>query len=193
MNLNLPKLVHLQLGGNQLTVLPPFPPTLPSLWLLFIYAPLSEINKGTFVNLGGLEQLIIPSDEGSTIAKLEEGDFIFSTEKLDLLVLNGLKNVAEFEPHFFTAPNYATHVYIDNGSIETLEEEVFRELFENMVQDGGLLYIMDNPLLCDCSLAWLVKEPELMNVLLQEAEETACADGTLLSDLNPEDFDANCP
>ena len=48
----------------------------------------------------------------------------------------------------------------------------------------------DNPLECGCDLAWLISRPDYLSKLY--GVET-CADGTLLTDLDPDFYAQECP
>ncbi|XP_063602853.1 oplophorus-luciferin 2-monooxygenase non-catalytic subunit-like [Penaeus indicus] len=74
---------------------------------------------------------------------------------------------------------------LDGNSLTVLDEAVFRPLLEDEVS----LFLVGNPLSCECDIAWLVTTPDFMARI---ADDAACFNGQLLSDLDPGIYENLC-
>ncbi|CAL4179782.1 unnamed protein product, partial [Meganyctiphanes norvegica] len=107
--------------------------------------------------------------------------FTTGSKNLQYIGLIG-DGIEEIEPNAFEAVD-GLCIDLDSNSLTVLEEDVWRPLLEAGVE----LVLYQNPLVCDCSIAWLIQNPPLHSSF----NRATCHDGSLIQDLDPEDF-AEC-
>ncbi|CAG0903999.1 unnamed protein product, partial [Darwinula stevensoni] len=71
---------------------------------------------------------------------------------------------------------------LSENEISVLREEPFRPILEKIRE----IDLNDNPVVCDCTMAWIVLNPEFLAKV-----KGSCTDGTDFQDLDPIDFQ-NC-
>ncbi|CAL4079420.1 unnamed protein product [Meganyctiphanes norvegica] len=173
------KLCYFSIGGNSLSVIPA--DAFHGLTEL-IYLYLSE-NKadvvGTFQDLPALHDLYLYSNALTTIP----ANFIKTGSSVLSYIPLHYNNIVSVEPDAFDIVN-GLDIYLGYNSLSTLDEATWRPHLEA----GGLLRAPHNPLMCDCDIAWLFGEDQLLE---QIDDYTACSDGEHLHDLDPSMFD-NC-
>ena len=80
------------------------------------------------------------------------------------------------------------------ASTETQSSENL-ECNENL--PPGHIIFARNPLICDCSIKWIVENPKYLNVIdwpsIMDFQRPVCIDGTLVADLDLNIFNALCP
>ncbi|CAL4066957.1 unnamed protein product [Meganyctiphanes norvegica] len=173
------KLCYFSIGGNSLSVIPA--DVFNGITALkYIY--LSE-NKadivGTFQDLPNLRDLYLYSNALTTIP----ADFVKTgSSNLSYIPLH-YNNIVSVEPGAFDLVD-GLDIYLGYNPLSTLDEATWRPHLEA----GGLLFAPHNPLVCDCDIAWLFGEDQLLE---QVGDYTACSDGERLHDLDPSMFD-NC-
>ena len=93
-----------------------------------------------------------------------------------------------------------------------IEEETFKEIFDIMASEEiqpsdeylcskyllqGHIIFGRNPLICDCSIKWIVENPKYLNVIdwpgIMSHKRPVCKDGTLVADLDLNVLNALCP
>ena len=94
-----------------------------------------------------------------------------------------------------------------------IEEATFKEIFDIMASNEtqpsekylecneylppGHISFGRNPLVCDCSIKWIIENPKYLNVIDWQNTPTyhrpVCKDGTLVADLDLNIFNALCP
>jgi len=79
-------------------------------------------------------------------------------------------------------------LHLEYNNLKDISEKVFRKYFDmqNVVMH---LYVAENPLACDCSMAWLVRDPAYLANLKDTASlRSSCRDGRPIHSLTPQDF-----
>ncbi|CAL4153242.1 unnamed protein product, partial [Meganyctiphanes norvegica] len=90
-------------------------------------------------------------------------------------------NISSVEPGAFDMVD-SLYITMEDNSLSTLGEATWRPYLEV----GGKIFAAGNPLICDCDIAWLFGEDQLLEGV---SETTACNDGVHLHDLDPSIFD----
>ncbi|XP_045106566.1 oplophorus-luciferin 2-monooxygenase non-catalytic subunit-like [Portunus trituberculatus] len=90
-------------------------------------------------------------------------------------------NIDSVEVDTFKGVQAPSHIAMDGNDLTTLQEAVWQPVLARGVTVG----LEGNPLSCGCDIAWLVRDP----TLLTGTQGARCADGRLLTDLDPADFD----
>ncbi|XP_064105182.1 oplophorus-luciferin 2-monooxygenase non-catalytic subunit-like [Macrobrachium nipponense] len=145
---------------------------LPSLVnAMFQSCEISEVFSGTFASSPSLNYVTLFSNNISFIPTnfIElhgEGAYVYlGINHIDTIEVGAFKGVSRVFD-------------IDYNSLKTVEEDIWRPVLEA----GAGLYLIGNPLECGSDINWLIQEPKFMKLLDPYA---ACANGTLLSDLQP--------
>ena len=75
------------------------------------------------------------------------------------------------------------------NNISVLTDTVYGPLIESSILEGSKIYLTGNAIQCDCSIAWLVKNPRLLAAVV-----VARCDGDVLhlADLGLDEF-RKCP
>ena len=166
----------------------------------FAYQPLASIEPNAFKHLPSLESLDLAGNGAEPTMRVLQTDALsMSAVNFSSLEMGYFKSLESFSPNFIS--NIQPNAYLNflNGSVDTISEEVFRQMFETMLTlpDHGHVSFGRNPLKCDCSIAWLVLEPRLLAVVDWEGaasfDRPICRDGTPLADLDPAIFGELCP
>ncbi|CAG0892531.1 unnamed protein product [Darwinula stevensoni] len=195
---DLPVLKRLDLGHDRLPSVPAI--TSPSLeYLRLRYNRLSTLETGwntpnlKTLDLGGNYISALPSGFFDSLGSLEE----FWCDSCDL---GPNVTAGSFR---FQGLAAETNVSLALNEIVHLPEDAFRSILEDLSNGDGVLYLASrrigyeafpmvsetgNPIVCDCSLKWLVTEASLL-----ASVEGECQDGTQLQDLNPEIWGSICP
>ena len=118
-------------------------------------------------------------------------DSLKLSSDLGALYLYSLHSLETLEPGWLPTVMPDSFLMLESNPIGEFSEEIFRNILETLSQGEGSLDIWGNPLHCDCSIKWLVEEPDLLNVVTKVGNPT-CEDSTLLADLLLEDF-TDCP
>ncbi|XP_071542312.1 oplophorus-luciferin 2-monooxygenase non-catalytic subunit-like [Panulirus ornatus] len=139
---------------------------------------LTDVLPGTFV---GLPNLCTVSIQGNYVAHLPEGTVQFPNCSFGFLDLsrNKISSVAVNAIHGFP---HGGDIILWNNQLTVLEEIVWRPL----LQSPAYLFLENNPLLCGCDIAWLVRNPILLGRIDTFAK---CSSGELLVHLDPAIFD----
>ncbi|KAK7071907.1 hypothetical protein SK128_006267 [Halocaridina rubra] len=172
-----PTLEFLDLHGHDFGAIPDGALSdLPSLEILFIYrAGLTEIPFETFEGTTKLRDIDISYNEISRIEGLTmHGDDSYIIADHNQIVSSGLS------ANSFTGVK--DYVSMWNNLVDVFDEATWRPLLEG----GARLDITDNPLKCDCTIAWLVLNGTLMNQL---AYEPTCSNGAPIFMLDPSLFE----
>merc|ERR1719369_1237795 len=79
-------------------------------------------------------------------------------------------DIEEVEQDAFPIINQGYNINLHNNKMSILKEEVWRPLMEH----GVVLYLAGNPLECDCGIAWVVTDSNMMKKI---EEGTTCSTG----------------
>ena len=174
----------------------------------FAYHPLASIELKAFDHLPNLQSLdlagnavIVPMT--TILADTLSMSASFNFSNLDMSRWDNLKN---FEPGWIkNMKPYSFIDFLDSG-IETIEKEAFYDVFQilasydGLVEDpynpSGHICFGRNPLRCDCSIKWIVEDPDMLKVIdfgPYDFNRPKCKDGTLVADLDLEILEALCP
>lgn len=148
---------------------------LPSLTdVSFEACELTAVLPGTFTRLPKLNTVNLYSNN---ITHIPAG--LMELHGTDSYVYMGINSVATIDvgailgvSHFFD---------LDFNALTEVEEGVWRPMLER----GTGIYLVGNPLACGSDIIWLIENPRFMSQLDPYA---ACANGTLLRDLQPPSF-----
>jgi len=194
--LKLPNLEILEIIESELTHVPKFP-RLPKLKELhFGNHLIASIAKEAFSDLESLEWLDLSSaGKNQTLTHLDTDTLKLGANNLTKLDFQYFNSLTSFAPNFISnfSPNLQIDFYGDN--VVALEEDVFKPILETLLAGDGFLGMGRNPLLCDCSIAWLVYQPELIGVLDRskyDLDKVRCSDGRRVADLDPNVFADLC-
>ena len=195
--LYLPNIESMHITKGQLTHIPKFP-TAPKLRdLRFCYNPIATIEQEAFADLESLEWLDLAGNGANqTLTHLETDSLKLNSTNFLKLDFGYFNSLTSFSPGFISniQPN-TVFDFLDNN-IMKIEEEAFRDILEVMKSGNGTINMGRNPLLCDCSIEWLISEPELLAVITRGKYEfmtPVCKDGTPVEDLDPQVFQDLCP
>ncbi|XP_042234431.1 oplophorus-luciferin 2-monooxygenase non-catalytic subunit-like isoform X2 [Homarus americanus] len=192
-----PKLLFLDISSNNLT----FIADLHSLTL-------NSLNLGqnpglfftteAFVNVPNLVDLDIGN---CSLKSLQPNLF---TEQWFLATLNlQLNHITELDASSLNFPNNSLNEIILSGTsgelylvmmenqLQELRQEVWQPVFQAMADDGGRGFVVldGNPLVCGCSIGWLVASEHLLKHLAKGAK---CNNGTSIFSLDPDYYTSNC-
>ncbi|CAL4089276.1 unnamed protein product, partial [Meganyctiphanes norvegica] len=137
-----------------------------------------SVEPGAFANLPSLSVVWMP---GHYIETISEGSFVTNSTSLVGIYLQRCEVETVEAGAFDAALPYMIDLH--NNDMTDIPEEVWRPY----LQAGFTLNFADNHQLeCDCGLAWLVREPDLLK---QVSKSTTCGDAeTPIQSLNPDDF-----
>ncbi|XP_071537757.1 oplophorus-luciferin 2-monooxygenase non-catalytic subunit-like [Panulirus ornatus] len=93
----------------------------------------------------------------------------------------GYNEIRHMAPKAFKGQS-RSWIYLHQNHLTSLEEKVWRDLFEK----AGVLDPVGDPLHCGCDVAWILRRPAFQRAV---DKYTTCADGKLLRNLNPQDYD----
>ncbi|CAL4149794.1 unnamed protein product [Meganyctiphanes norvegica] len=139
---------------------------------------LTTIAPGTFDNLWKLNVVMLSS--GNHFKSLPAGLFNSRSPRLSWLDFWG-NDIQDVDQHAFPVLNQGYTINLHNNKMSILKEGVWRPLMENGVE----LRLIGNPLECDCGMAWLITDGNMMGKI--ETGST-CSTGQEIHSLNPEDF-----
>ncbi|CAG0898697.1 unnamed protein product, partial [Darwinula stevensoni] len=119
---------------------------------------------------------------------------LLQSESLEIIILSR-NNISYLEPGFHLPSlrvldvglTVNTKLNLSRNKIEELTEEVFLPMFDVLSQGNGSIDLRENPIRCDCSMAWIVHNPSFLASVLGE-----CTNGTDLQDLDPTLFEEFC-
>lgn len=139
---------------------------------------LPEVPAGTFTGINTLQRIYL---DNNTLSVLPAGVISLSTSSSSVhLSDNSIRNIETGALQGVTGD-----VWLQSNELTELAEEVWRSLFDANL----ILYAADNPLTCDCSIAWLVLEAKYLTRL---GDDVSCADGELVKELNPAIYITMC-
>ncbi|CAG0884911.1 unnamed protein product [Darwinula stevensoni] len=117
---------------------------------------------------------------------LFNGTLNFRSENLTELSLIH-NNISTIEPDAITGLTPNTVIYLEANHITELTEEAFRPMLDVLSYGNGYIDLWDNPIMCGCSMAWVVVEPYYFGRVLGY-----CHDGNSMEDLDPDVFKKFC-
>jgi hypothetical protein len=75
------------------------------------------------------------------------------------------------------------------NNIASLTDNIYGPIIDSAILEGSKFYVAGNPIACDCSLAWLVKNARLLSIVVGARCD---GDGSPIADLGLDDF-RKCP
>nr|XP_053653787.1 oplophorus-luciferin 2-monooxygenase non-catalytic subunit-like isoform X1 [Cherax quadricarinatus] len=139
---------------------------------------LTDVPAGTFTGLRSLEMIHLDYNSLTSI----DTNVISLSSSYSIVYLNN-NQIANIAPG--ALEGVKTEVWLQNNQMTVLDEELWRPLF-----NGGLvLFASNNPLTCDCSIAWLVLQGTYLSLL---GDSVTCADGEPVKTLDPAIYVAMC-
>ena len=170
----------------------------------FAYHPLSTIETNAFNHLPSLETLDMAGNGVEpTLNMLSTDALALTATNFSKLSMEDFNSLESFSPRFISniQPHTILNFWYDN--IAAITEDTFRELFELIASasdlglPSGYINFGRNPLLCDCSIKWIVEDPRMLAVIDWPSNNydyyrPRCRDGTLVADLDIDILDALC-
>ncbi|KAK4315841.1 hypothetical protein Pmani_012958 [Petrolisthes manimaculis] len=141
----------------------------------------AEVFPGVYDSLSTLRQLLFTHNHFSF---MPVGSFNLTTGAKQVLLDFTVNNIDTVQVDAFTGLAPGSTINLTDNFLTGLEEAVWRPLLEQDI----ILILGGNPLGCGCGIAWLVRD----ETLLDNTRDAMCADGILITDLNPSIFDL-CP
>ncbi|CAG0902258.1 unnamed protein product [Darwinula stevensoni] len=121
---------------------------------------------------------------------LPSGFLQFQSNTLKIVIFE-FNNISRLEPGAITGFGPDTMVFLSGNQITELSEEIFRPMLEILSTGVGVLTVVcqfyDNPILCDCKMAWLVLNQKFLRNIYGK-----CNNGTEFKDLDSGSLKA-CP
>lgn len=156
----------------------------PSLRVLYLYSNrIDTIAPNAFRKLGGLEYLDL---RWNNLQVLAPGALHVTSDRWQLrLRANQLSSLEQA----FAEDNMPYLVDLSLNNIGSLTDRVYGPLIDSAILEGSKFYVAGNPIICDCSLSWLVKNARLLSIVVGARCD---GDGTPIADLNLDDF-RKCP
>ncbi|CAL4176288.1 unnamed protein product, partial [Meganyctiphanes norvegica] len=174
---NFSNLTYLNLNFNPLGSIPANAfQRISTLKFVNIIRTVHEIAVGTFTNQTNIERIYAAENN---LRNVPSGLFVTGSDIIEYIVINN-NTISSVEPNAFD-PVAGLIINMDHNSMQLIEEYIWRNLLESWV----VLYLKDNPLLCGCDVAWLVRNHTLLN---QISDNTQCSDGKYIHDLYSGDF-----
>ncbi|CAG0889568.1 unnamed protein product [Darwinula stevensoni] len=165
--------------------------TLQEKWILPIFSslalggnPFSEFSSGFFADFGQFGSFYC--QECNFGPTLNSGKLEFNTRQLWELHLEG-NHITTIEAGAISGYTAETKLNLDENSITEVKEEVFRPILEVLSSGDGIVSLLDNPIQCVCSMAWLV-----LNQTLLEHVVGNCENGPSFQELDPFHFEESC-
>merc|ERR1712142_77649 len=159
-------LTRLDLSGNPVTLLPDgaFDGLSILQDLVLGNANLSTIEPGTFLSLNQIVSLDIRQNN---FTDLSEGSLNFTSPYIAHIYAhhNKLKSIHR---HAIASQNNVPDLHFDTNEMVSLDEPIWR----NWLEAGSRLTFDGNPIICDCGVAWLVQNRDLIE---QVEEPVLCA------------------
>ncbi|CAL4074744.1 unnamed protein product, partial [Meganyctiphanes norvegica] len=154
-------LTRLDLSGNPIFDLPQgaFDGLSILQYLILGDVNLTGIEPETFTSLGRLKALDLRLND---LTALPEDSLNFNSSYIEHIYVhhNKLKSI---HPHAIASSDSVPDLHFEDNELISLDEAVWRPWLQN----GSRLTVNGNPLICDCGVAWLV----LNRDLLEQVEE----------------------
>ncbi|XP_065919706.1 cadherin EGF LAG seven-pass G-type receptor 3-like [Dysidea avara] len=128
------------------------------------HTPLHIIADGTFSGLSSLQNLLLQSNA------------------LDIFTVGNLEGVN---------PSTLEIINLRDNQISYLSSNLMT--FFSSMPDGSVINLMDNPLVCDCHLSWMLQLPSTVSVVEAKCMEPATFHGQYLTSLTAASLNALCP
>ncbi|CAG0880253.1 unnamed protein product [Darwinula stevensoni] len=154
---SLPLLVNLDIGGN----------------------PISNFPSGLVDGMANLNSFTASGCNLGPI--LPQGSLAFNSKSLEEVYL-GFNRIDRVEPGAITGLGPDTTVFLYGNSMRKLTEDTFRPMLDTLQLGDGRILVDGNPMKCDASMAWLVLDPNFIQ-LKQSVAYISCADGSSLLEL----------
>jgi Leucine-rich repeat (LRR) protein len=146
-------------------------------------------NALTFIpaEVARFNNLVYLSASNNAISYLPTGTLNISSPMLYLgLQANQMETIA---PGAFAGNYGLTRLGLQANSVYSFSAGVFKDVLTTMASGEGSINLGGNPISCDCSLAWLIRDNRQ---LLPSLEQAVCSNGLDVATLNPLIFQ-NCP
>ncbi|CAG0885901.1 unnamed protein product [Darwinula stevensoni] len=146
--------------------------------------PLTELPNGLVSPLGKLKDF---DASNSFISDLTVGSLIFQSDRVSSVSLNN-NSIRAIEPGAIGGLSYDSWLWLGDNKLMALEENTFRPILQYFTNEYyGRIYVRNNPLLCECDMAWL-----FVNTSLLYHVEGNCWNGTDIWAMDQTYFEQNC-
>ncbi|CAG0891884.1 unnamed protein product [Darwinula stevensoni] len=179
-----PSLVTLRVSNNRIATLKTgiSAPNLNA--LIMNNNPISTIPSRFFEGMENLEEFQCQwCNLGPAIS---DGSMEFRSQTLKSVYLRN-NIISSFEPGGISVVSPDAVVDLEANQITELTESIFRPVMDFLARGNGLLNVWDNPIVCGCSMAWVMLDP-----IILERVYGSCVNGTLFQELDPHHFEAFC-
>ncbi|CAG0902817.1 unnamed protein product [Darwinula stevensoni] len=143
----------------------------------FPFEIIAQFSILTYLSLGANELTSLSSFQSSSLETLG-----VAGNQLTFFGNMSLPNLRSFLMSFSSHLN----LHLRKNEIAVVNEESFRPILEVISNVTGNIDLTDNPVVCNCTMAWIVLNPAFLTKVTG-----SCTDGTDFQDLDPIDFQ-NC-
>ncbi|CAG0901237.1 unnamed protein product [Darwinula stevensoni] len=126
---------------------------------LYGWNPISEIPPGFFSDMEGLrDYYCMGCSLGPTLATRT---FDFHNGRIRIFQLED-NSISTLEVDAITGLQPSTQIYLRENEIEVLAMDSFRPMLDVLSQGAGFIELYGNPVECNCTMAWIVQNPDYL-------------------------------